>query len=178
MRRSARINLLLGLSGLLWAPIVLADPCGSQPFRATVDVSEVLTPTSVPGVSDAVLTGTGRGAHLGRLGFAATEVIDFRQFFRPDLYPAPRALVTDGRLTLTAADGDQITATYEGYGVPDPDRPGFFNGFATATLTGGTGRFRCATGTVPLVLDINTATLTEVIKFDGSADLYCDGAGR
>ncbi|MFO0762468.1 MAG: hypothetical protein U0359_38875 [Byssovorax sp.] len=175
MKTTWMTPVLCGLAALLSVSSAGADKGGAQPFGATIDVSEQFIPTDVPGVNNVVLDGAGLGAHLGQLTFAATELIDFRQFFRPDLFPSPQAVVTDGEMTITAANGDQLTATYDGYGVPDPSRPGFFNGFATATLTGGTGRFRCASGTVPFTLDINAAALTEVITFDGSANLWCNG---
>ena len=47
-----------------------------------------------------------------------------------------------------------------------PARPGVVNGTALERLTGGTGRFRCAAGFAPFTLEINTATLTEVITFE------------
>jgi hypothetical protein len=166
-------------AGFIGITVVLAASlaeAGDEPesFKATVAVNETLTPTPTPGVLLNTLAGTGKGAHLGRLTLDATETIDFTQFFRPDLFPAPRTLVTSGQLTLTGVGGAKIFATYSGYGVPDPARPGFFNGFATATLTGGTGRFHCAAGTVPFTLDINVAANTEVITFDGHASFECD----
>ena len=87
----------------------------------------------------------------------------------------PRAVVTDGQFTITAADGDILTGTYDGVGLPDLSRPGFVNGTALARLTGGTGRFRCASGFAPFTLDINAAALTEVITFDTCANLFCPG---
>jgi hypothetical protein len=81
--------------------------------------------------------------------------------------------VTDGESIITAANGDTLTGTYDGVGLPDPARPGFVNGTALARLTGGTGRFRCALGFVPFTLDTDAATLTEVITFDTYAQLFC-----
>lgn len=175
MSRRWSFPVMLSLAALWSAGAASASPGGAQPFHAIVDVSESFIPTATPGVFGVVLGGDGTGAHFGALTFAATETIDFGQFFRPDLFPSPRAVVTGGTLTITAANGDQLNATYDGYGVPDPSRPGYFNGYATATLTGGTGRFGCASGTVPFTLDINAAALTEVITFDGTADLFCHG---
>lgn len=175
MKASWLSRTMVGLTVLSSAAAASAGAGGQQPFHAVVDVGESFIPTSTPGVFGVVLGGDGVGTHLGRLTFAATETIDFGQFFRPDLFPSPRALVTAGELTITAANGDQLTAMYDGYGVPDPSRPGFFNGYAIATLTGGTGRFGCASGTVPFTLDINSAALTEVITFDGAASLFCKG---
>jgi hypothetical protein len=140
----------------------------------TIDASEVLTPTTTPQVLTVTISGTGVGRHFGRLTFVATEIIDFRQFGDP-AFPHPRTLVTDGQFTITAADGDTLTGTYDGVGLLDPGRPGFVTGTALARLTGGTGRFRCASGFAPFTLDINAATLTEVITFDTSTKLLCPG---
>ena len=167
-------RLLCGLAVLLSVAVASADECGRQRLRATIDASEVLTPTSTPGVLTVTLSGTGKGRHFGRLTFAATEIIDFRQFGDP-AFPNARAVVTDGEFTITAANGDTLTGTYDGVGLPDPARPGFVNGTALARLTGGTGRFRCASGFAPFTLDINAATLTEVITFDTCAKLFCHG---
>jgi len=165
-------RLLGGLAVLLSVAVASADECEQPRLRATIDVSEVFTPTPTPQVLTVTLSGTGEGEHFGRLTFDATELIDFRQFGDP-AFPNARAVVTDGQFTITAANGDTLTGMYDGVGLPDPARPGFVNGTALARLTGGTGRFRCASGFAPFTLDINAATLTEVITFDTWATLFC-----
>jgi hypothetical protein len=167
-------RLLCGLAVLLSVAVASADECGQPRLRAKIHASETLTQTKTSQVFMVTISGTGEGEHFGRLAFDATERIDFRQFGDP-AFPHPRAVVTDGQFTLTAADGDTLTGTYDGIGLPDPARPGFVNGTALARLTGGTGRFRCASGFAPFTLDINAATLTEVITFDTDATLFCPG---
>ena len=167
-------RLLCGLAVLLSVSVASADASGWDRFRATIEASEIITPTSTPGVMRVTISGTGTGRHFGRLTFAATERIDFRQFGDP-AFPNARAVVTDGAFTITAANGDTLTGTYDGVGLPDLARPGFVNGTALAQLTGGTGRFRCASGFAPFTLDINAATLTEVVTFDTRAHLFCPG---
>lgn len=164
---------LLGALTLLTPPAASADGADGQRVQATINVRETFTPTSTPGVLVATLQGTGSGPSLGRLTFTATELIDFRQFGDP-AFPNPRAVVTDGRFTLTTAQGSALTGTYDGVGTPDPARPGFVNGVALSTLTGGTGRFRCAQGFLPFTLDINAAAATEVITINSRATLRCD----
>jgi len=51
-----------------------------------------------------------------------------------------------GCVTLTAANGDSLTATYAGT-IAAPDAYNFSAFSGTLTFTGGTGRFRGATGT-------------------------------
>jgi hypothetical protein len=149
---------------LLLVCIAFGNQGGLQPFRATIYAREVLIPTNQPGIFRVEIDGNGSGALFGRLTFSATETIDF-------VSNPGTAIVTDGEFTITAANGDQLFATYSGSGVPDPNNAGFVLGTATATLTGGTGRFACASGTVPFSLFIDTAALTEVITFAGEADI-------
>jgi len=167
------VRLLCGLAVLLSVAVASADESGQQRLRATIDVREVFT-SITPQIQMVTLSGTGTGRHFGRLTFTATELIDFRQFGDP-AFPNARTVVTDGQFTITAANGDTLTGTYDGVGLLDPARPGFVNGTALARLTGGTGRFRCASGFAPFTLDINAATLTEVITFDTRVQLFCPG---
>ena len=140
------------------------NPGGLQPFRAKIYATEILIPTDQPGIFNVQIDGVGSGALFGSLTFSASETIDF-------VSNPGTATVTDGEFIITAANGDQLFATYFGSGVPDPNNPGFFLGSATATLTGGTGRFACASGIVPFSLFIDAAALTEVITFAAEADL-------
>jgi hypothetical protein len=174
LQRHWSIRLLCGLTVLLSVAVASADECEQPRLRATIHASETLTETDTLQVFTVTISGTGEGQHFGRLTFEATELIDFRQF-GDSAFPHPRAVVTDGEFTITAADGDTLTGTYDGVGLPDPDRPGFVNGTALARLTGGTGRFRCASGFAPFTLDINAEELTEVITFDTRANLFCPG---
>ncbi len=52
-----------------------------------------------------------------------------------------------GEFTIVAANGDEIRGTYEGSGTYDPERADLVHGVAAFVITGGTGRFRGATGT-------------------------------
>ena len=54
--------------------------------------------------------------------------------------------VVHGCLTLTAANGDVLEATYIIGGGTAPNVRGFAPAFGTLTFTGGTGRFKNATG--------------------------------
>jgi hypothetical protein len=168
-RYAGRPLLLIAVAFLVCA--VYGNEGGLQPFTATVNATEVLTPTAQPGIFTVQIDGAGSGALFGDLTFSATETIDF-------VSKPGTAIVTDGEFTITAANGDQLYATYSGFGVPDPDNPGFVLGTATAELTGGTGRFACASGMVSFSLFIDPAALSEVITFDTEAHLvggHCPG---
>lgn len=58
--------------------------------------------------------------------------------------------------TLTAANGDQLTASAAGYGVPTSQTT--FNTFANWTINGGTGRFDGATGNGTATGEVNLVT--------------------
>ncbi len=164
MKRYWSSRLVLALTAVFWMCGAYGNTGGLQPFRATIYATEVLIPTDQEGIFIVRIDGAGSGALFGRLTFSATETIDF-------VSNPGTATVTDGEFTITAANGDQLFATYSGFGVPDPNNPGFFLGSAVATLTGGTGRFACASGVVPFSLFIDPAALTEVITFAAEADL-------
>ena len=51
-----------------------------------------------------------------------------------------------GTFTMTAGDGDALNGTYAGVRVGLPDENGFAQFQGTLTVTGGTGRFRHASG--------------------------------
>jgi hypothetical protein len=163
MKRHWSSPLLLALVVVLVC-VVYGSPGGLQPFRATIHATEVLTPTDESGIFTVEINGAGSGAPFGQLTFSAAEIIDF-------VSNPGTAIVTDGEFIITATNGDQLFATYSGSGVPDPNSPGFVLGSATATLTGGTGRFACASGIVLFSLFIDPAALTELITFAGEADL-------
>jgi hypothetical protein len=77
-----------------------------------------------------------------------------------------------GCVTLTAVNGDTLSATYDGTeGVPDA--LGFQFGTGTLTFTGGTGRFRGASGKVSF-----TGTFSNIetgsYLFEGTVSFHND----
>ena len=106
-------------------------------------------------------TGEGYATQLGR--FTAT-------------YSAVAGLGTStatGDYSFTAANGDQLFATFIGSAVDIA--PGVMSFTEIATIVGGTGRFVAATGTFTLrrigVIDYATGTSTSTGVFDGYFDL-------
>jgi hypothetical protein len=89
-------------------------------------------------------TAQGTVTHLGLSVLRARHIPDF-----------DTATLREGEFTLVAANGDEITGTYEGTAAMDPERPDLGHASVTMTVTGGTGRFAGATGTL-------TGTLLEV----------------
>lgn len=103
---------------------------GAQvPYRGSDSGTFVLGTHSCPaGFIPLDINGTGRATHVGRYAYHAEECFDgVSAFF--------------GTFTITAANGDTLTATYSGTAALD------LSGYdETATITGGTGRFTAATG--------------------------------
>jgi hypothetical protein len=135
MRRSRILAVAAALLGLLLVPVASAGRGGSErPFQATLVGSVHWEyPGASPSNCTAVTTlseGTGQATHLGRVTAAWSHC------------PTEPDYVMDGRVTLTAASGDHVYGTYDyqpGSGEVSP-----------VVVTGGTGRFSEATGTLTL----------------------------
>jgi hypothetical protein len=84
------------------------------------------------------ITGTGEATHIGKASFVAIPVITFT-------VPPPFPL--SGTQITTTADGDELFASFVGHSTP-PDPNGTTYITTTHTVTGGTGRFAGATGTL------------------------------
>ena len=127
------------------------------PFRGTLEARE--TGQFQPATSTVLvhLVGTGTANHLGRY----TLVADFT------LTPATSTAV--GQITLTAANGDVLTASFTGRSVPTA--AGVVAIAETATLTGGTGRFAGATGSFVLTRSLTRATGLSFGSFEGRIGL-------
>lgn len=62
--------------------------------------------------------------------------------------PTLALALTQGTFRIVAANGDEINGTYEGSATYDETRSDVVHGVATFVITGGTGRFLGATGTI------------------------------
>jgi hypothetical protein len=106
---------------------------------------QLLGPCEASGVIVDV-TGTGHSTQLGHYSGHYRECLD----------PATGA-VSAGTFTLTAANGDKVFGTYSGQAVPT-DTPGVVNFTDPGVITGGTGRFAGAGGTLTTSGLANLAT--------------------
>lgn len=122
------------------------------PFRGRDAGYFVITPMGGPMVLTQDFT-TGHGTHLGAYSLVAQEDINLETL-----------AVTNGSFTITAANGDTIYGTYSGQ-AEATDRPGVIRYVATGPITGGTGRFEGATGTLTFdgVADLTTLVLSETV---------------
>jgi len=94
----------------------------------------LFVPTSDPAVVQTTDVGTGHATHLGKYTFRAEERINLQTL-----------AVTDGRYTLTAANGDTVEGTYSGQ-AQTTSTAGVVTYLVSGPIIGGTGRFAAATG--------------------------------
>jgi hypothetical protein len=140
-RRPMKIGLgpqtLLGLLVLVALALPMHAAAGDQvPFKASeTGTFQLLGPCETSGIVLDV-TGTGHATHLG------TYSAHYRECFDP-----ATGAVTGGSFTLTAANGDTVFGTYSGQVFPTGD-PNVVVFEDPGMITGGTGRFAGATGTV------------------------------
>jgi hypothetical protein len=103
------------------------------------------------------LTGTGNGTHLGRFTYDAHITVN----------PATGNGV--GTVVWTAANGDQVFASTAGRRV-SVDFP-TISLEETQTITGGTGRFVDASGTIIVERSLDALTHATAGSFDGAINL-------
>ncbi len=142
--RIAIVVLALGFGQVVMAGQALG--ADEVPFRGS-DVGAFDLPGSCPdGSLEVVISGTGRATQLGAYMYTANECFD------------PLSGTFGGAPTLTAANGDTIVGTYAGqvFATTDPDIITYEEGLA---ITGGTGRFAGATGSLHINGVANLATL-------------------
>lgn len=80
-----------------------------------------------------------------------------------------------GTFQWTAANGDRISGPFRGQLIPTATQGVFYN-VETAVITGGTGRFRHATGMFTLYGQVNFVTSTFVLPWTGT--ISKDGHGH
>ena len=127
--------------------VSLAGPvsAGDQvPFKGSLSGSATITPLGGPIVA-VHLEATGTATYLGRFSLDAPHVVN------------QATLTGVGTYTLTAANGDTVTASLAGTArMVEP--PNVIAITETATITGGTGRFEGATGSIQVERVFNRAT--------------------
>ena len=138
---------VLGLAG----PVAAGD---QVPFKGSLDGVAKVTPRTPPFVF-VNIEGEGHATHLGNFEVSIPHVAN-----RSNGAAA-------GSFVFTAANGDTLTADFIGQATPT-DVPGVRSIVATATITGGTGRFAGATGSFfgEGLTDMVHGTFTE--SFDGT----------
>lgn len=122
------------------------------PFKARFETAS--RPLAFPPILRLESTGTGIGSHIGKATLLAYPIIDFRT----------NPISVSGTLVITAANGDEIWATFIGTRTATSSTVLDFTINATYTITGGTGRFVNATGSFEGIsvgrLGVHTGTAT------------------
>lgn len=126
------------------------------PFKARLSTIETLgaasrCPNSGLPFNAGTTHGTGQASHLGAVTLNATDCIT--------LNPSTGTFsFREGMFTLTAANGDQLTAKYEGELVPTSPTSSVYIVDGEYEIIGGTGRFSDAEGkgTLSGALDLHT----------------------
>ena len=153
------------------SPVALAGPT-NVPFKGNLATQETLE--LFP--SDAVCAGSfakgttaviGNATYLGLVSGRGTDCIVIAGG-SPTL---PSFVFTNGELTVTAANGDQLTFTYSGAFTPTINNPTDAAIYAIAgkfSVKSGTGRFAKATGNGFLTGSENTITRQGYLEFTGT----------
>jgi hypothetical protein len=152
---------VLAVAGLA-APVLAQQ---AVPFRGIYRAKNSITPTAVPGVLRVQDEGTGHALHLGNSAVTDDLLLDAR------VVPSP----VSGTITFTAANGDQVFAKVTAMASP-PDAKGLVYFTGSFVISGGTGRFRGATGGAVLQGINNAAAMTTEFRFSGT--IAARGAGR
>src|SRR5437773_259569 len=138
MSNSGRIVVTLGalLALLTVAPQGVAAK-SLVPFHATTHENVTVVPCD-PNFLCISIKGSGHATHFGKISESANYAIDLAN------PPQPGCNNSTGTLTLTGANGDSISLALHGTGCfTSPTTQIIVN---TYVVTGGTGRFRGATG--------------------------------
>jgi hypothetical protein len=124
---------------------------GSElPFRGTLDATETEDGTLHH------LVGSGNATHLGRFTLEANFTVD------------SATATGSGTATWTAANGDQLFTTETGHAVVTFPTAAISE---THTITGGTGRFADASGSISIERSINLPTLVSSGSITGTINL-------
>lgn len=137
------------LLALIVAPLAsgVAVARDAVPFKATVAITERIQEGTEGCFMNGYITGTGTAAHLGKVTLATTDCIN--------PISATAFSFASNQLILTAANGDQVFATYSGILSTEGTVGVVTGGYQ---IVGGSGRFSEATGagTVQGMQDMTT----------------------
>jgi hypothetical protein len=148
--RSASIGAALLLALAMAGPATASE---QVPFRGTLAGIATVTPLNPPIVAVRI-EATGTATHLGRFALVAPHTVN------------QATLTAVGTYLITAANGDTITADLAGTATM-VEPPNVISITETATVTGGTGRFAGATGSIQVQRIFNRATGVTTGTLDG-----------
>jgi len=132
--------------------VLVVNP--SLPAQTAADLVKLAK--EKPGTLSFGTSGTGTASHIGQF-----TLVD-------DGFANLSTGSGGGRVTFTAANGDSFTATEIGSAVIES---GFADVTDDATITGGTGRFAGATGTITILKRVDISTGFSSGSFEGTITL-------
>ena len=155
------------------SPVALAGPT-NVPLKANVATQETLQLFPSDGVcagsfAKGTTTVIGNATYLGRISGRGSDCINISGG-SPTL---PSFAFTNGELTVTAANGDQLTLTYSGAFTPTTNNPtdpqaAIYAIAGNFWVKSGTGRFAKATGNGFLFGSENTITRQGHLELTGT----------
>src|SRR5579871_5585190 len=153
-----RSHLLTALVGILSLTLVTAAVAADQvPFKGNLSLLNVPAPNNEGCPGGAVrfdVTGGGYMTHMGAVTLLESVCLN------------PVDGTFTAQFTLSAANGDTVSATAAGYTVPTSQITFIVHG--QWAVTGGTGRFTGATGSGSAIGPINLATGDGTHHLDGT----------
>ena len=165
LRTRTRCFLLAAGASVVPATPVMADQpteAGLVPFSATYSgtyQAQVVPPHVI--ITDT--GGKGQATHLGTFELTNRILVNLA---RGPVEGCPVPGTTEVfTATLTGADGDDIVLEGTGHGCQTS--PTTVSVVDTVEVTGGTGRFEGATGSITVRTAVNQAARSEVIDFEG-----------
>ncbi|WP_213539737.1 hypothetical protein [Nitrosospira sp. NRS527] len=152
------ITSVIAVAGLTLPLIALAGPT-NVPLKISVVTQEKtgLNP-DCPSRFGGTTTGTGKSTHMGKVSIAASDCIT----------PMDNHYAFIGKLTITTANGDKLSGDYSGSLIPTDTIPVYSFSNATFQITGGTGRFSEANGSVELQGSQDIKTGNGKMEADGT----------
>jgi hypothetical protein len=142
------------------APVTLAAAASRPAGGSCTLVSRTILPAEPgqpPNVRRLELDYVCHLEHLGRTTASAQETATFT---------ATGPIIVNST-TYTAADGDQLFVNFNGTGTP-PDQNAVVSVSGTETVTGGTGRFAGASGSLSRTGSVSTASLAGEFEMSGT----------
>ncbi len=134
------------------------------PFKGRIAGDVVGVPTGEELKYAVELTGAGKATAMGKFTILATQITD-----------GATGVITGGSITFMNKQGDTLTGTYTGQEAYPPDDPNAVLVSGTLTITGGTGRFAGASGTLPIEVVARIKEITEEGIFIETFEAEFDG---
>lgn len=137
----------------------VAAPASTKPLVIEGVIQEFVGPAvRCPSNFGGTIVGHGISSLAGRVAFIGTDCITQN---------GPLFNFTEGRMTIVTAESDQIFANYSGQFVPTGQGANFVFSNATFQITGGTGRYKKASGGGSFTGDEDMGTGAGTIKLTG-----------